>query len=330
MKELINVEKTEISNEYYEAVATHQRIMANGEICAQTLLEICKDLKKMRDEKLYEEFGYQSFDEYCEKMAGIKSRMAYNYISTYERLGSSVLQSNARLGITKLELIAGMNPEERANLLESGEAETMSAAEIRELLKKSKEQGEQISFLETELEKLKSENDEAEDKEHNTEADELRDTVENLKKELSEQKIAHENELEAVRKEAAEAAKKDMSDDKIQKEIDTAVASAVASAKKEAVKEAKEKFSAQAEQQRNKINELEAALSAAGTVREKLEKQLQLSDTESAKAMVYIQAIQDNFNQLSALIVAMPEEQQNRFKGAVLKITNAIQKQVEE
>ena len=158
--ENIILQSGEVSPEYSEAVRTHQRIMANGEICAQSLCEICKDLKKMRDEKLYAEFGYESFDEYCEKMAGIKARMAYNYISTIERLGTSVLQSNARLGITKLELIAGMNPVERAEKLENGDFDGMSVSEIRELVKKSKDQGEQISILETQIAELKSEAEE--------------------------------------------------------------------------------------------------------------------------------------------------------------------------
>ena len=161
----IILQSGEVSPEYSEAVRTHQRIMANGEICAQSLCEICQDLKKMRDEKLYAEFGYESFDEYCEKMAGIKARMAYNYISTIERLGTSVLQSNARLGITKLELIAGMNPVERAEKFENGEFDGMSVAEIRELVKKSKDQGEQISLLETQIAELKSAADDADTQE---------------------------------------------------------------------------------------------------------------------------------------------------------------------
>ena len=85
-KEIITTTTNEVSETYKTAVQTHQRILANGEICAQSLLEICKDLKKMRDEKLYEEFGYAAFDEYTEKAVGIKPRQAYTYISTYERL----------------------------------------------------------------------------------------------------------------------------------------------------------------------------------------------------------------------------------------------------
>lgn len=63
--------------------------------------------------------------------------------------------------------------------------------------------------------------------------------------------------------------------------------------------------------------------------KEKLHKQLALSDTKSAQAMVYVQAIQDNFNSLFSLISDMETEQQNKFKGAVLKLTNAMKEKAE-
>ena len=338
MTDIIHIDQSEIRAEYREALQTHQRIMANGEICAQTLLEICKDLKKMRDEKLYAEFGYQTFDEYCEKMAGIKSRMAYNYISTYERLGSTVLQSNASLGITKLELIAGMNPIERNEMLENGDFEHMSTAEIKELVRKSKEQGEQISLLKTKLAEAQGAAENSAAEQQNTEMDALRKEVLKLQSELREKDDRHQAELSSAREEAAKAARAESSKvpsdagrqtAEVQKQIEAAVAEAKKAAEKAAEKAAKEKVGKQLESQKSKIKDLEAALSASGVEKEKLEKQLSLSDTNSAKAMVYIRALQDYFNALFAVIGEMPDEQQNRFKGAVLKLVGAMQKQAE-
>ena len=39
--------------------------------------------------------------------------------------------------------------------------------------------------------------------------------------------------------------------------------------------------------------------------------------------------MQDNFNALFGWIAEMPEEQENKFEGAVLKLTAAMQKQAE-
>lgn len=251
-KLIINQTSNEVSEIYREAVQTHQRILANGEICAQSLLEICKDLKKMRDQKLYEEFGYSSFEEYTEKAVSIKPRQAYTYISTYERLGSTVLQSNANLGITKLDLIAQMNPVERTEKLAENAFDGMSVSEIKALVQKSKNQGEQISLLQTALEEAKAQNKGAE--EPDEEKEKLRAQIAALKKEITE----------------------------------------------------------------------------AGVEHDKLEKQLSLADSESAKAMVYIQNIQDNFNSLFAAMGKMPDEQKSKFNSACLKLLEAMRRQVEE
>lgn len=369
MSEIITVPENQITDLYTEAAKTHQRIMVNGKIAVEAILELCKDLKRMRDEKLYTELGYDSFDAYCEEMAGIKSRMAYNYISTYENLGPSLLQSNANLGITKLELISKMNPVERADMLESGDLQNMSVSEIKELIKKNKEQGEQITMLTLQLENEKNDDsadsDEtdklkerikeleeqiAENSEYDAEKDKLDEFVDQFKEleerlrkkeeELRKKESAHKIELEQLSEtisaelreeltaeiKAETSAEQPQDNGAAQEQIDAAVAAAL----KEREKELKAKFKEKSAQQVEKIKALEETVTAAGTEKEKLQKQLALSDTKSAKAMVYIDALQNNFNSLFAVIAEMETEQQNKFKGAVLKLTSAMQKKAGE
>lgn len=334
MSEIINIEATDVTAIYEDALQTHQRIMANGEICARSLYEVCKDLKKMRDEKLYEQLGFDTFDNYCEGMAGIKSRMAYNYISTYERLGPTVLQSNANLGITKLELIAGMNPVERAEGLHDGTFENMSVSEIKELIKKNKEMGEQIDLLQGQLDEMQSTDNVSKDcdesAKEDTELDDLRDEIELLNEKLLEKDKQHEQDLKDLREDIEKKYKSKMADEsakaednsvKIQKQIDEAVAAA----KKETEKEVKAKYKEKEQKQNDKIKELEDAIASADSINKNLEKQLSLADNKSAQAMVYIQAIQDNFNSLFAIVDEMDAEQQDKFKGAILKLTTVMQ-----
>lgn len=329
MNEKINIEAKDVTVIYEDALLTHQRIMANSEICARSLYEVCKDLKKMRDEKLYEQLGYDTFDNYCEGMAGIKSRMAYNYISTYERLGPSVLQSNANLGITKLELIAGMNPVERAEGLHDGIFENMSVSEIKELVKKNKEMGEQIDLLKEQLDEVQSTDNVSEncnESEGNTEVKDLKEKIELLNEKLDEKDKQHEQKLKDLREElekeykSRNAVESDNSAE-VQKQIDEAVAVA----KKETAKEVKAMYKEKEQKQNDKIKELEDAIASADSINKNLEKQLSLADNKSAQAMVYIQAIQDNFNSLFALVDEMDAEQQDKFKGAVLKLTTVMQ-----
>lgn len=345
MSGIINIEANDRTVIYEDAIQTHQRIMANGEICARSLVEVCKDLKKMRDNKLYEQFGYETFDKYCDEMAGIKSRMAYNYISAYENLGANVLQSNAHLGITKLNLIAGMNPVERTEGLYDGTFDNMSVSEIKELVKKNKEMGEQIDLLKGQIDEMQSTDNVAEDcnesAEEDTEKEDLKRKNKELIKMLHEKDSQHEKELNSMREKIEDELREDIEKEyqqvvdevtdtaemnaDVQKQIDAAVANA----KKETEKELKAKYSEKDKKQKEKIKELEEAMSVADADKKTLEKQLALSDTTSAKAMVYIQSIQDNFNSLFALISEMDEEQQNRFKGAVAKLTNAMLEKAE-
>ena len=345
MSGIINIEANDRTVIYEDAIQTHQRIMANGEICARSLVEVCKDLKKMRDNKLYEQFGYETFDKYCDEMAGIKSRMAYNYISAYENLGANVLQSNAHLGITKLNLIAGMNPVERTEGLYDGTFDNMSVSEIKELVKKNKEMGEQIDLLKGQIDEMQSTDNVAEDcnesAEEDTEKEDLKRKNEELIKMLHEKDSQHEKELNSMREKIEDELREEIEQEyqkvvdevtdtaemnaDVQKQIDVAVANA----KKETEKELKAKYSETDKKQKEKIKELEEAMSVADADKKTLEKQLALSDTTSAKAMVYIQSIQDNFNSLFNLISEMDEEQQNKFKGAVVKLTNVMQEKAE-
>ena len=128
--------------------------MASGNIVQQALVDICRDLKTMRDEKLYKDLGFESFDSYCEEKVGLKARQAYTYISTYERLGAGTIKENAELGITKLSLLSSMNPVDRAEALDSGEIAGMSVREVEELVSKSSMQAEQLSLLENEKKTL--------------------------------------------------------------------------------------------------------------------------------------------------------------------------------
>lgn len=361
MSEIITVPENEITDLYSEAIQTHQQIMVNGTIATQAIVKLCENLKRMRDEKLYEQLGYAVFENYCEDMVGIKSRMAYNYISVYENLGPSVLQSNANLGITKLELITKMNPVERADMLENGELQNMSVSEIKELIKKNKEQGEQITLLTLQLENEKNEasaeNPETdkfkerikeleeqivENNEYDAEEDELYEKVKQLEEELRKKESAHKIELEQLsetisselREQIEEEIKAEMSADRGEQDNSAAVQEqidkAVADAKKETEKEVKAALKVKSDKQAEKIKALEEAIASAGTEKEKLQKQLALSDSKSAKAMVYIDALQNNFNSLFAIISEMDAEQQNKFKGAVLKLTSAMQKKAEE
>lgn len=129
-----------------EAYVVHNRILANGKIVQTALIDMCKDLKEMRDCALYSELGYETFEEYSEQACGIKQRQAYSYIAAYEKLGENYMEENAHLGITRLELISQISSYEREDFLAENDVEKMSTRELKKQVEEYKNRIEQLSF----------------------------------------------------------------------------------------------------------------------------------------------------------------------------------------
>ena len=189
-KELIKVQ---------DAQKLHAEIMVNQQIMAQSLVTVCKDLKRMRDEKLYNALGCETFEEYSEQMAGIKQRQAYAYISTYEKLGEKFIEENQNLGITKLELVSQVGALDRPELMENVDVESATVKELKEEIKKMRGDAEQMSL---DLADAKSENKE-------------------LKQHLDKAKVDNDLELQKLKDENAELRKK--AETGVQEEIDKAI-----------------------------------------------------------------------------------------------------------
>ena len=129
----------------------HEKIVGDANRVVFALCDLAEHLKIMRDCRLYEDLGLGSFEEYVESRVGLKQRQAYNYISAYERLGPKVLRENGSLGITKLNLLAEVSAPDRAEFLEENDLAGMTVQQVKELVQKTKDQGEQLGLLQNAL-----------------------------------------------------------------------------------------------------------------------------------------------------------------------------------
>lgn len=194
-----------------------ERIKDNGKVAVNAVCEIGKDLRTMKIEELYKCIGYESFEDYAEQEFSLKRRQAYQYISVYENLGEAFVQSNAQLGITKLSLLTQVNAEDRTEIMEQNDLEGMTVNEVRELIDKTKQQGEQLAFFEQENTKLKDSADEAE--KLRAEKAELQKRIEELESRPVEVAVA-EPEIKEVVKEVVKEVPDQKAIDKKNKEID--------------------------------------------------------------------------------------------------------------
>ncbi|MBE6876530.1 MAG: hypothetical protein E7496_07380 [Ruminococcus sp.] len=132
---------TEImSADYTQAVRLNNHIKAHAQIAQESLYEVCKGLKEMRDNKLYKELNYQNFEEYCEKEVGIKRHQAMKYAKIAELEN---VDSNQHLGVTKLYLLAKLDEPQREEVIQKVDIDSVSVKEmqkqIKELTKKNQE-----------------------------------------------------------------------------------------------------------------------------------------------------------------------------------------------
>ncbi|MHB1153542.1 MAG: hypothetical protein ACYCWE_21035 [Eubacteriales bacterium] len=322
------------------AMQIHQAIVVNAGIAANALCEMCRNLKIMRDEKLYETLGYEDFDTYSLQMAKIKARQAYTYISAYENLGEAVLQSTANLGITKLSLIAQLPPADRADAIDKPEVIAgMTVAEVKDLVSKAKQQGEQLSLLtdkisekDEDIQSIIEERDNLtkEIMQKETEVEQLNQKLKTTEKALHDQPIASPDKIVELTKAAKEEAEKDYKStleklkEKHKKDIEKATSEAEIKVRAESYKAAEDKLKADYE---SRIIRAETIKNEAIGKAEALEKQLMLSDGDIMTVKIYLQGVQDAFKKCITFLQSkqMDPEVYLKCSSAVLKMADMLQ-----
>ena len=305
-----------------EAVELHFEIKKNGELAAAALVEFCKGLKKMRDSKLFAELGYETFEIYAETEFNLKQRQAYNYIQALENLGEPLLQSNAKIGITKLKILSELPRIEAADFIEKNDVDEMSARELKEAIKKLTEQEEQITFLTSENARL-AENEKS--------AETAQTELENIKNALAEKDrelIAAKQELKEAQNRPVEVSVREPSEAEIKKLTDKAVKAA----KEEAAKKALEQVSAEAEKSAKKLAELEEKYKniISSAEREKQEAADRLAAVEKSakiaanpdvlKFSFYFEEAQKNIGKMKDILATLDGETAEKLKKAMAAV----------
>lgn len=299
------------------------RINANAEIAAKSLMAVGRDLKAMRDEKLFEKLGCADFDEYCVKKTEIKKRMAYHYIRCWETYGERLNELQG-IGVTKLEIMAPLDVEDREELIGSGDAERLSSKELQEYVKELLNKNEQLT-LELD-EKTKEE----------SAAELLKQQIERLNTELDAKKA-----IEKQQKERMESLEKQY-EELSKRPVDVAVEKPSKAEIEKIKKDAAEKAEKAAKKQHDKeIAELREQLAASEKANaEKIERlesentSLQASakrippSTQKERIKFHAEECLRNFNAALETIRTLSEDEQDKpmstMKNMAAKMTEAL------
>lgn len=298
-----------------QAMEIHDRIVVHAVAAVQSILDLSRELKTMRDTALYLELGFADFDSYVEKKVGMKSRQAYYYISTYEKLGPELIEANASLGISKLKLLAELSPLDRGEFMESNALEDMTTKQVKAAVEAVYGQREQLAFgqekrMELQLEELEEpiqppQEDNSELLERLRKAEEAAagreaelEELERLREEAAARRPEEEikAELEELRKEMEKqaAAEKREAVARAKEKAEKALAEQVAAAKQQGEAAAREAAQAEAQRQleesRKKQEEAEARA-------EELAKKLNLaSSKETVKFALHFEQFTANYH----------------------------------
>lgn len=279
--------------EQAQAMGLHYEIVAAAQAAANSLLDLGRKLKQMRDTGGYKRLGFETFAQYTEQAVGIRQRQAYTYITVVENVPARLVEENAAAGVTKLALLAKLGPADQQEV--AGELANITVKELQSLIEEKNGLAEQLSMLQAEAP--------VEGRAEEVDMDALRaEMLEQARAEVAEERKAAELHAAAQAKKEAERAAREKAalakaDAARQAEAD------IAAARQEAAEEARR----QQEEKDRKV--LEQARRDAEEARAKAEdtaRQLDLAASEdSIRFALLFEQLQDAAQKMMDLIDAM-------------------------
>ena len=224
-----------------EAIRIDNEIQLWASQLNTAVFQIGKNLSIMKEKKLFEQLGYETFDDYCWEKYQLKHSQSSKYIAVYNKLGEQYLQDHSSAGIQNLYMISQLSDEDRENLEVNPEDATVN--ELKAEIERIKQEREGIQMQLFELQ----------EKEKTTE-EKLQEEIEKKASELAEERAAEETALAKKRiEELSEKIKEiETNYEKEKKTYDEqARKSSILTTDNEALRE-------QAEQLRKTIKELES------------------------------------------------------------------------
>lgn len=347
---IIEMEEGQRTPAQQQAITAHERLVYDRQMVEIGLAGMCRDLKEIRDNKYYETLGFTDFGEYTEQAHGIGARQAYKYIRIYEKLGIEVLNSNSKIGVTKLLEIASLDKDERTELLSEHTADelaAMSTDEVKRLTEQVRKLEEQLSFLENapktqtveaqpfdELQaKIREEIEEEIEVKLEAQFEEERDYFKQriASLEISAARAVSDDELKKYRENAMKEAKAAANEE--MKKLKAELKAAEDAAKKNsetAEKANKDRAEAErkvkeAEERAARATQLEAQVQAARAEKEAVEKQIRLSsDPELTRFKFLFETWQNATNAMIEQLGKLGEDKQTKMKQAIKAVTEGM------
>lgn len=138
-QQLMLIPNDELTKPQKTFLSVHNEMVMAGQKATECLLIMANDMRRMRDEKLYEAAGFETFKDYVETALNIKERQAYNWISVLD-LPDAYLTKNVGMGVTKLTLIASASDGVAEELMNDEATSGKTVRELKVIIKKKEQE----------------------------------------------------------------------------------------------------------------------------------------------------------------------------------------------
>jgi len=150
-------EITVMTVEESQAVQADDLVNNGLKLAQMGIAQMCAGVKMMHDGKLYKHFGFQNFEDYC-KSKGFTRVYGHQLIKIAEMLEQENVNSSLhfeKLGAKKLYQLAMLEPEQRSEVIQTVDVESVTVKELKSEISTLKDKQKQA---ESRIEELKSEN----------------------------------------------------------------------------------------------------------------------------------------------------------------------------
>lgn len=281
------------TQEQAQAMGLHYEIVAAAQTAANSLLDLGRKLKQMRDTGGYKRLGFETFAQYTERAVGIRQRQAYTYITVVENVPARLVEENAAAGVTKLALLAKLGPADQQEM--AGELANITVKELQSLIEEKQGLAEQLSLLQAEAP--------VEGRAEEVDMDALRaELLEQARAEVAEERKAAELHAAAQAKKEAERAAREKA---VLAKADAArkAEADIAAARQEAAEEARRQ---QEEKDREALEKARRDAEEARARAEATARQLDLAASEdSIRFALLFEQLQDAAQKMMDLIDTM-------------------------
>lgn len=311
----------ETTPEASAALALHYEITTAARAAADSLLDLGRKIKRMRDTNGYKALGFATLGDYTKVAVGLNQRQAYNYIAVVEKLPAQLVEQNAAAGVTKLALLAQLTDGERQEVVAETDLQDVTVkeleAKIRELEAKNSGYAEQLSLLQSTAPELQP------DEEAQRRMDELHRQLEDAQQKLeaAEKNAEHH-------KHRAEKLQGKLATEQAQRE--TLLDKAKSDGAAEARRQAQEQLRAEAEKQ---LEAEKAARQQAEARADELAKQLKVAGNEdTVRFTVLFDRVQGDVDEVLVLCDELhgngETEKADKFKAALRKALTSLAEQI--